>query len=273
MNLRKTTSLTTLLSFILLLITSVVLYVTPQGKVAYWANWKMMGIGKETWGALHTNIGILFVVAGVVHTVLNWKAIVTYMKKAQKLRVFTPDFSLALVITLAVTFLTLFELPPLSAIQHHNALLKFEAAQKYGDPPYGHAESSTLKEFCSRTGLSMEESIQKLEEAGLKAVSATATLAEISEANGIPPQAVYNLMAPAGGKTSEHGSKGGGMGFGKKTLEAVCTENDLDPQQILQKLREQGIDAARDQSIRDLADKAGMNPSQLREMILPTATP
>ena len=35
MSLRKVTSLTTLLSFILLIITSVVLYITPQGKIAF----------------------------------------------------------------------------------------------------------------------------------------------------------------------------------------------------------------------------------------------
>ena len=59
MTLRKTTSLTTLTSFILLLFTSIILYVTPQGKIAFWANWKMLGIGKEEWGALHTNLGFL----------------------------------------------------------------------------------------------------------------------------------------------------------------------------------------------------------------------
>jgi uncharacterized membrane protein len=72
MKLRKTTSLTTLLSFILLLVTSIIMYVTPQGKIAFWANWEIAGLNKEQWGALHTNLGILFVAAGLVHTVLNW---------------------------------------------------------------------------------------------------------------------------------------------------------------------------------------------------------
>jgi hypothetical protein len=215
MNLRKTVSLTTLLSFILLLITSVVLYVTPQGKIAFWANWKLWGLGKEQWGALHINLGILFVIAGIIHTVLNGKSIIAYLKKAQKIRVVTADFNVALIITLAVTLLTLFQVPPLSLIQHHNESLKAASAEKYGDPPYGHAEISSLESFCRRTGIDLEEAILKLNAAGLKAVSAEATLAEISDANGIPPQAVYNLVHPARSDDRPRSGMGQGLGRGK----------------------------------------------------------
>jgi len=140
MTLRKTTSLTTLLSFILLLVTSIIMYVTPQGKIAFWANWEIAGLCKEQWGALHTNLGILFVAAGLIHTVLNWKPIMTYLKtNAKKLRIFTADFCIALAITLFISVFTLFELPPLSAVQGFNEKLKEAAAEEYGEPPYGHA--------------------------------------------------------------------------------------------------------------------------------------
>ncbi len=36
MKLRKITSLTMLLSFLLLIVTAIVLYVVPEGRVAYW---------------------------------------------------------------------------------------------------------------------------------------------------------------------------------------------------------------------------------------------
>jgi hypothetical protein len=40
MKLRKITSLTALLSFVLMLVTSIILYIVPQGRVAYWADWR-----------------------------------------------------------------------------------------------------------------------------------------------------------------------------------------------------------------------------------------
>lgn len=195
MTFRKTTSLTTLVSFILLLLSSIILYVTPQGKIAFWANWKMLGLNKEQWEALHTNLGFLFIVAGITHTVLNWKSIIAYLKnKSQQFKIFTADFNLALGITLIITLLTLLELPPIIGIRNFNNDLKAAAAKKYGKPPYSHAEASPLNSFCKRTGLELETAIAQLNTAGIEGVSKDATLADLAEANGKTPQQIYETM-------------------------------------------------------------------------------
>lgn len=269
MTLRKITSLTTLLAFILLLITSVILYVTPQGKIAFWANWEMGGLGKEQWGALHTNLGILFLVAGLIHTILNWGPIVTYMKnKAKKLKVFTPDFNVALGITLFIALFTLFELPPISGIQVFNHRLKEAAAEEYGEPPYGHAEASPLKSFCKRTGLDLKDVLKKLDKAMLQSVSEDATLAEISKANSMTPQQVYMIIkpAPVAGKVKEMGMSPG-MGFGRKSLEKVCGEYGLSIQFTIDGLQDLGIPAAAESTMKDIAEKNDMDPHGLYEVI------
>lgn len=267
MSLRKVTSLTTLLSFILLIITSVVLYITPQGKIAFWANWNCWGIGKEGWGALHTNLGILFLVAGLIHTILNWKPIVAYMKnKAKKLKVFTVDFNVALVITLFITVFTLFELPPISGVQGFNHKLKKAAAKQYGEPPYGHAESSTLNSFCRRTGLDLEDALKKLEEMELKSAAADATLAEIAEANGMTPQQVYDSIKPAQAKDGKtKGSMQSGSGLGRKSLSEVCMEYDFVVQTTITGLNDLGIDASADDSMKKIAENEGMDPHRVLE--------
>ena len=197
MSLRKITSLTTLLSFILLIITSVILYITPQGKIAHWANWRCWGIGKEEWGALHTNLGLLFLIAGIIHTVLNWNLIVNYLRnRAKKIKVFTPDFNISLVITLVITVMTLLNLPPINAIQTFNHSLKETAAETYGYPPYGHAENSTLKTFCRRTRTDLETALENLTAEKLQSISADATLSEIADANRLSPQQVYDIIEP-----------------------------------------------------------------------------
>ena len=73
MNMRKTTSLTALLSFILLMITIVVLYIVPQGRVAYWADWHLWEMGKEKWGNLHINFGLLFLLSVFLHVLRGLK--------------------------------------------------------------------------------------------------------------------------------------------------------------------------------------------------------
>jgi len=269
MKLRKTTSLTALLSFILLLGTGIVLYMTPQGKIAFWANWKMLGLGKEEWGALHTNVGILFMVASLIHIVLNWGPIVAYMKnKAKKLTVFTPDFNVALIITLFIAVSTLFGLPPVKGIQTFNHSLKQKAAEKYGEPPYGHAEASSLKTFCRRTRLDLGDALKKLKKADLASVSAEASLAEIAEANDMTPQQVYDTIKPAPDPdgTGEFPKKPG-MGFGRKVFADFCAEYGLDTQATLDALMRIGIEASAKETMKQIAENNDTEPFSVFEAI------
>ncbi|MCK4621505.1 MAG: DUF4405 domain-containing protein [Desulfuromonadales bacterium] len=50
MNMRKITSLIALISFVLLMLTSIILYIVPSGRVAYWAGWRLWALNKEDWG-------------------------------------------------------------------------------------------------------------------------------------------------------------------------------------------------------------------------------
>ena len=52
---RKTISLTALLSFILLMLTSIILYIIPAGRVAYWADYHLGGSPKHN-GVICTSI-------------------------------------------------------------------------------------------------------------------------------------------------------------------------------------------------------------------------
>ena len=98
--LRRITSLTALLSAVFILLTSVVLYVVPQGRVAYWADWRLGGLTKTQWTNLHINLGVLFLLAVVLHVYLNWKPILSYLKtKTRKMRILTREFNVAMGVT------------------------------------------------------------------------------------------------------------------------------------------------------------------------------
>ena len=44
---RRIVSLTVLLSFIVLSLSGILLFVSPQGRVAYWSRWSLVGLTKE----------------------------------------------------------------------------------------------------------------------------------------------------------------------------------------------------------------------------------
>ena len=60
--LRKIASLTSFLSFIVTLVTSVILYIVPHVRVAYWGAWHFMGLSKGQCGDIHIPVGTLFIV-------------------------------------------------------------------------------------------------------------------------------------------------------------------------------------------------------------------
>ena len=96
MSVRRITSLTMLITLVLGILTSAVLYIAPHGRVAYWADWRLWGLSKTQWTDLHLTLGILLVLAGIVHTVYNWGPITAYLKnRARRVRVFTADFNVA----------------------------------------------------------------------------------------------------------------------------------------------------------------------------------
>ena len=57
---RKFVSLSMLFSFALLLLSSLVLYVEPESRIASWADWSFLLLDKDQWSAVHITGGMLF---------------------------------------------------------------------------------------------------------------------------------------------------------------------------------------------------------------------
>jgi hypothetical protein len=190
MKIRRITSLTALLSFTILMLTSIILYIVPQGRVAYWSNWQLWGLSKNQWGNIHVNIGILFLIAISLHIYYNWKPILSYLKNpVRQLKIFTKDFNIALILTLFVALGTYLEIPPVIWFIDVSSAIKDSAAIKYGEPPYGHAELSSLQSFCSKMQLDSVKSMTFLKTKGIIVNSEKQTIAEIASFNKKTPPA------------------------------------------------------------------------------------
>jgi len=148
MNIRKTTSLTAGLSFVAMMVTSVILYIVPQGRIAYWADWRLWGLSKEQWGNIHINTGILFLLALGLHIYYNWTPIKNYLKnKAKNLIIFTKDFNVALFLTLICILGTHFEIPPFSSILAVSESIKDKPANRILIPTYVLSCQCTMENF------------------------------------------------------------------------------------------------------------------------------
>jgi len=277
MNLRKITSLTLLTSFLLLVLTSIILYIVPHGRVAYWADWRLWGLSKTQWGNLHINLGFLFLLAGLLHLYYNWNPILSYMKnQARQLSLLTPSLAVSLVLCLVAAAGTLLEIPPMSTVIAVGEGFKDRAAEKYGEPPYGHAELSPLFILAKKTDLDPVRAQKALTDAGIKGVSDRVTLAELAQRNRTTPKALFALMQQAALKQDAPERQTlpdtPPPGFGRRTLADVCSAYGLDLEKMLAGLKAHGIQASGRQTIKEIAADNKTDPHALYPVLYDLAT-
>lgn len=277
MKMRRITALIMLLSFTLEIITSIVLFIVPEGRVAYWSDWSMLGLSKTQWADIHINLGFLFIAAGLLHLFYNWKPMIAYMKnKARQVKIFTPDFNAALIITALFTVGTLLHVPPLSMILNLSESFKDAAAETYGEPPYGHAERSSLKMLAKRTGLDLATMQQQLKDGGIAFTDEKQTLLDIARANGTSPKEIYdhfkqpNPQLDSGEFPSFPDQPFPGLG--RQVLKDLLGAYGIDVQQVTAAFKAKGIKGAPAQTLKEIAAANNTDPHTLFEIIHEVAT-
>jgi hypothetical protein len=261
--LRKITSLTSFLTFIVSVVTSVVLYVVPHGRVANWADWTFWGMSKDDWGATHTTVGTLFFIALLLHLWLNWKPLMAYMKnRAREMVVMTVPMVISLALTVYVFAGTLMGLPPMQQLLDYSTEIKESATEVYGNPPYGHAEDSSLKKFCGYLGFDQAEAMAALEKAGyVLERGEQSVIKDIARTRNVSPQQVFDDIRNAlGGDPFSSLPATPPEGLGKLKLSDLCASFGLDLNEAMARLEAKSFAPAPDLSIKDIAAKADAVP-------------
>ena len=268
MNLRRIVSLLLVFSFILLLTTGIVLYIVPAGRIAYWADWKFIGLTKEQWGNIHIISGILGLIAGAVHIFYNWKAIILYLKNRKKeIRFFNINFNLALIITFVVLAGTFLNIPPISYIFDYSEDIKDSATEKYGEPPYSHAELSTIKQFCKTMQIDLNQALENLKTEKINFNDENDILKDVAGNNKISPQQLYLIIRAGSEEKILEIPDLPPAGTGKKTLQIFCEQYNLDQKLLLNYLAEHQITASKDMKLKDIAEKGQIDMIELYNMI------
>ena len=125
-------------AMLFLLISGVALYVAPPCRVAESTGWVFLGIGKDSWEAVHLLFAVIFVLFSLVHLVLNWTVFARYAvnKSGGNSR---PQglFALIAVLAFLLFLLSAFRLPP--AVWVHDAHERIKASYIDGAAPgHGH---------------------------------------------------------------------------------------------------------------------------------------
>lgn len=267
---RKITSLTLLIAGIIELITSIVLYIIPSGRVAYWADYHLLGLSKTQWGDIHITVGTLLLILVALHVYYNWRPITAYLKnKSKQLTVFNKNFNIALLISIYFTLGTIYSLPPMNLIINLGEHITDLGNKKYGEPPYGHAELSSLKMFCDKMNISLEHAAEALKGANINYSGTKDSMAEIAKNNNKTPQAIYEIIKPA--IPSRNGilsfPESPSPNFGNKSLREICKTYDLQEQEVLAELKQAGFKAELNNSVKEIGANNNTNPMRIFETL------
>jgi len=196
-NFRSFVTFTVVLSFLIIAFTGVILYLTPQGKMAHWTGWRLFMLDKDQWSAVHINTCLLFLIVAGLHIYLNWRVLMSYIStKAVAGFRRKWEFALAVVIITVFVVTTLSTTPPLSLVIDLNENIKtYWSKQVKTKAPAPHAESLPLKKIAETIdGVTVQAVMATLGREGFDVPDASITLGELADQKSLSPMEVYELI-------------------------------------------------------------------------------
>ncbi len=183
---RKFVSSILFFTLVLILITGIILYIMPHGRIAYWTGWKLFGLNKDQWEAVHITFGFLMSFLALYHLFLNWKSFKKY--------VVSRSFAIAGIFSLVLIIIAIKNLPPVNYIMSLEESIKSSWEKNLEKPPVPHAELFTLRKISRRFNIPLKELILRAKKLGAQDISPDTSLKELAKKLHTTPAKVFHLI-------------------------------------------------------------------------------
>jgi hypothetical protein len=265
MKYQRFVSLSAGLSFIIIFISSGVLYFIPDRKVTAWTDWSFLGLDKQQWDNLHINLGIFFLLMIIWHIYFNWKPIKNYLKVKKELKIFTKEFNVALIWTTIFMVGTITMTIPLSILVNLGNGVKAINSLDDGNPPFGYAEESTLKDFCILTNINQENALKRLKEKNITVTSDKESLKEIALRNHTSPKELYTFIRDKNQKLQLPSEIP--IGIAHKSINRLNSEYNMDIDKFINYLAYYSIEIEPTMTFKRIAKENHLHPAKLYNML------
>jgi hypothetical protein len=247
----------------ILLLSGIMLYVSPPGRYAHWVNWTLWGFAKEGWQGIHIIFSFGFVILSLLHLLwINWKGFLSYLKTKTSSGFNKKRELIFSTIVIIIFFLgTMYSVPPFRNILDLGENLTASWEQAEEEAPIPHAELLTLVELAEQMKLSTVDGLtRKLTLHEIKFENTGQTLQELAKINATTPLGIYNLISKKSGTERQ------GSGIGRKTIEVFAAEVGKNADEVMKILKENGIEAEKGQTLRDIGDNNNIPPRDIFEL-------
>ena len=266
---RVLTSLVITAAFLVMLLSGIVLFAAPEGRVAHWTDWRFLGLAKDQWRALHNTTALLFLVGSCLHLYFNWRPLVFYIGSGGGLDRKRELFG-AVAIVAIVAAGTVVGMSPFSQITTLQYRVRAYWHTRTQPAPYPHAEDSTLADFAERTEVSLQELETELQKSGVTPTDPSATIGDLARKHRTSPSALMgDLGSPGRHLGRGRGtSQGMGMSVGRRSLREMCEVYALPEEEVITVLQARGVKASQGEQVRFIAHRMGLSPMALLRMLI-----
>ena len=171
------------------------LYLRPEGSIARWTSWQMLGLDKKGWEGVHTFFCLTFVMVAVLHLVLNLKSLLRYLSPGMdRNRRIRGELVAAVGLVTTILVLAVLRVPPASMVMDWRSAIKNGSVVVRIQPPETNFEKRSLKEISAYLGVSLDQITGYLKKEGVKVPKPEDSLEKIARQNRTSPQNLYILI-------------------------------------------------------------------------------
>ncbi len=268
---RAFTSLILFWMFVTLLVSGVVLFIAPPGRIAHWSEWRLLALTKGQWQGVHTLSSLAFFVGGLFHLLkFNRHVIWTYVKRSrQAVAPFRGVVAASTLLWVFVIIGTGAGWPPFSLVMDLGESATQSWASTEPSPPSPHAEDLPLGTVVESLGLNRASARSVLAESGVEIAGFEHKLLEVADANDLTPAELYSLLRAAAPDTglAPRRSAYQPAGLGRRTIAEVAAKQGIGVDDAIERLNEAGVDAGAEEKLRTVADRAGTTPAEVFSLL------
>jgi len=185
-----------LFSFIVMIISGIVLYVAPEGSLSRWISWDVLNLSKKQWEHQHTVFSYLFILFTVFHIFkINWGLLLSYFTP-EKIKIsHFKEVVIAFLITILVFIGTLYNVGPLRFVNNLGGAISDKFAENVEIPNIPDSEKLTIKQFSSEILKTSYENINAiLKNKDFKDLREDILVKDFCLINNISPHEFYRIL-------------------------------------------------------------------------------
>jgi hypothetical protein len=188
-------------SFFLSVLSGLILFLRPEGSLAAWTAWSVLGLNKKQWEGVHTVFVFVLLISASIHLLYNWRVLTAYcrLKKERFGRIFKGmaafrELFAAALLTVLVLIGAIGEWLPYQWLSGWRGAFKSGAALVTLTPPVADADKLSLAVLCAMSGVSEQRVLRNAGVKGLQLSALSETLSDIAKKNRMSPEKVYGLL-------------------------------------------------------------------------------